>query len=90
MGESISAASRERIEVMTTSDKAVLKVLKIISTYQSPDEVILMLFVAFNNDLDTQEINEAIERIRNQVKMEFTLIKFVIIQPEVITSKITF
>ena len=90
MGESISAASRERIEVMTTSDKAVSKVLKIISTYQSPDEVILMLFVAFNDDLDTQEINEAIERIRNQVKMEFTLIKFVIIQPEVITSKITF
>ncbi|MET1055408.1 MAG: cation diffusion facilitator family transporter [Pedobacter sp.] len=87
MGEGISDTSKQRITEITEKDASVLKVMRIISTYQSPEDVMLMLIVAFKDDLDTQEINEGIERIRSEIRKEFSLIHFVIIQPEVITHK---
>ncbi|SEB19259.1 cation diffusion facilitator family transporter [Pedobacter hartonius] len=87
MGEGISDVSKQKITQITAEDPTVLKVMRIISTYQSPEDVMLILIVAFQEDLDTQEINEGIERIRTKIRQEFDLIHFVIIQPEVITHK---
>jgi cation diffusion facilitator family transporter len=86
MGEGISAETQKKIKVLAEKDPAVLKVISIISTYQSPEEVLLMLIIAFKADLNTEDINDAITRIRNDIREEFTLVRFVIIQPEVIKS----
>lgn len=83
LGEGLSKASREKITSIAEKDAAVLKVLSIISTYQSPEEVLLILILSFKEDLDTQDINDAIDRLRLEIKQEFKLIRFVIIQPEV-------
>lgn len=83
MGEGVSERSRKRIIEMTESDPSVLKVMNIMSTYQSPEDVLLILIVAFQEDLDTEDINNTINRIRTAIKKEFNLIHFVIIQPEV-------
>ena len=56
----------------------------ILSTYESPDEIVLMLIVYFKTDLGTQGIADAIERIRKTIKEEYTLVGFVIIQPQAI------
>jgi cation diffusion facilitator family transporter len=90
MGEGISAESRKKITIMAENDPAVLKIMNMISTYQAPEDVILILIIAFKADLDTQDINESIERIRSQIQEEFKLIRFVIIQPEVITHQFKF
>lgn len=82
MGEGISPESRSRIISLVEQDAAVLKVMHLLSTYQSPDEIILMLIVAFKEDMNTAEINEAVDRIRDTVKAEFGLIRFVMVQPE--------
>jgi len=82
LGEGISEVSKKKITMLTEKDPAVLKVLHILSTYQSPEEVILMLIVAFKEHQDTAEINNAIDRIRKDIKSDFNLIRFVIIQPE--------
>jgi cation diffusion facilitator family transporter len=84
MGEGISMDTQKKIRILTEKDPSVLKVISIISNYQSPEEVILMLIVAFKDDLDTEEINNAITRIRKDIKEEFSRVRFVIIQPEVI------
>ncbi|WP_313531461.1 cation diffusion facilitator family transporter [Sphingobacterium multivorum] len=54
----------------------------LLSTYQSPEDVILMLIIDFKDDLDTEDITEAITRIRTRIKTEFQFIHYVIIQPE--------
>jgi len=41
-----------------------------------------MIVVAFRDDLDTADINEAVERIREMVKKEFSLVRYVLVQPE--------
>jgi cation diffusion facilitator family transporter len=82
MGEGVSTQTRDKICRMVEGDGHVVKVQHILSTYQSPTEVLLMLIVAFKEDMDTEDINKAIDRIRDVIKTEFNLVRFVIIQPE--------
>jgi cation diffusion facilitator family transporter len=82
MGEGIAPETRQKIAQLAEKDPAVLKVKTILSTYQSPEEVVLMLIVDFKGHLDTEEITGAIERIRESIKKEFQLVRFVLIQPE--------
>jgi len=82
MGEGVSSETKTRICKLVQADDEVTKVLHILSTYQSPSEVLLMLIVAFKQGLDTAEINRAIDRIRDLIKAEFKLVRFVMIQPE--------
>jgi len=84
MGEGISPEMKERIRVLAEKDPSVSKIISIVSTYQSPEDVLLMLILAFKADLTTENINDAIVRIRGDVKKEFELVKFVIIQPAVV------
>jgi cation diffusion facilitator family transporter len=81
MGEGISRETQQKIKAVVEKDEAVLKVNNIMSTYQSPEEIVLMLIVTFKPDLDTENITDAIARVRSNVKNEFELVQFVIIQP---------
>jgi cation diffusion facilitator family transporter len=82
MGEGIAPKTREKIAKLAERDVAVVRTKSILSTYQSPEEVVLMLIVDLEDHLDTQEVTEAIQRIRENIKQEFHLVRFVIIQPE--------
>nr|WP_314498924.1 cation diffusion facilitator family transporter [uncultured Chryseobacterium sp.] len=82
MGEGIAPETRGKIAQLAEKDTAVVRTKHILSTYQSPEEVVLMLIIDFEEHLDTEEITEAIHRIRESIKKEFHLVRFVIIQPE--------
>lgn len=82
MGEGIAPETRQKIAQLAEKDAAVIKVKNILSTYQSPEEVVLMLIIDFEEDLDTESITGAIERIRESIKSEFQLVRYVLIQPE--------
>lgn len=82
MGEGIAPGTKLKIAALLERDPRVVKVMHLLSTYQSPSEVVLMLIVAFREELTTAEINEAIDEIRASVRKEFQLVRFVIVQPE--------
>jgi cation diffusion facilitator family transporter len=82
MGEGVSDTIKNKIIITAEKDPAVLKVQYVLSTYRAPEDVLLMLVIAFKPDLDTADINESIVRIRNTIKEQFGLMKFVAIQPE--------
>jgi divalent metal cation (Fe/Co/Zn/Cd) transporter len=84
MGEGISGDTRQKIRQLAEKDEAVIKVSSVLSTYQSPEEVMLMLLVVFKEHLDTEDITTAIERIRANIKTEFPLVEFVLIQPHAV------
>ncbi|TDO20609.1 cation diffusion facilitator family transporter [Pedobacter duraquae] len=83
MGEGIAPETQKKIIAIVEKNPAVIKAEQILSTYQSPEVVVLILIVAFQADLDTADINQAIDEIRADIKSEFKLVKFVIIQPEI-------
>jgi divalent metal cation (Fe/Co/Zn/Cd) transporter len=82
MGEGIAPETQKKIKALVEKDPSVVKVGRILSTYEAPEEVVLMLIVYFKPGLDTGEITNAIERVRKIIKEEFTRIEFVIIQPQ--------
>jgi cation diffusion facilitator family transporter len=84
MGEGIAPETQRKIKELVERDPAVIQVANILSTYESPDEIVLMLIVYFKTELETQRITDAIERIRKAIKEEYTLVGFVIIQPQAI------
>jgi cation diffusion facilitator family transporter len=82
MGEGIAPETQKKIKALVEKDPSIVKVSRILSTYEAPEEVVLMLIVYFKPGLDTGEITNAIERVRKTIKEEFTRIEFVIIQPQ--------
>ncbi|MDN5285504.1 MAG: Cation diffusion facilitator family transporter [Mucilaginibacter sp.] len=88
MGEGIRKDTKQRIKQIIEDDEATLSLMHILSTYQSPKEILLMLIVAFKPNLNTAQINDAIDRIREKIKKEYGLMRFVIIQPEVFEEKV--
>jgi len=82
MGESIMPENQRKIIAIAEQDEAVLKVQHLLSTYQAPEVIVLMLIITFKEHLETLEINLAIDRIRKAIKKEYPLVRFVIIQPE--------
>ncbi len=82
MGEGIAPETREKITKLAEQDDAVVRTKNILSTYQSPEEIVLVLIIDFKDHLDTEEITEAVQRIRRTVKTTFPLVRYVIIQPE--------
>ncbi|MFD2863885.1 cation diffusion facilitator family transporter [Mucilaginibacter antarcticus] len=88
MGEGIKLSTKKRIRQIVEGDAGVLKLMHLMSSYQSPEEILLMIIVAFKHDQNTLEINDSIDRIRGQIKAEYARIRFVIIQPDVIEGRI--
>jgi cation diffusion facilitator family transporter len=88
MGEGIRMNTKRRIRQIAEGDEGVMKLMHLMSTYQSPEEILVMMIIAFKPDMTTGQINDSIDRIREQVKSEFKRIRFVIIQPDVIEGKI--
>jgi len=84
MGEGIAPETQQKIIDLVQKDPAVIQARHILSTYQSPEEVVLMLIVAFEADLDTEDINKAIIRIRTNIKSLYPFVSFIIIQPEAV------
>lgn len=82
MGEGIAPETQKKIKILVEKDEAVMKVSNILSTYQSPEEVILMLIVQFKPNLDTEDITDAIARIENTIKEKFDRVEFILIQPQ--------
>lgn len=82
MGEGLSPETQNKIKDLTESDEDVIEVKSILSTYQSPKEVLLVLILTFQPNLDTEDLTNAIDRLREKIKNEYDVIKFVIIQPQ--------
>ncbi|GGH10789.1 cation diffusion facilitator family transporter [Mucilaginibacter phyllosphaerae] len=85
MGEGIAPVTQHKIRVLAEKDEAVIRVVNVLSTYQAPDDVILMLIVEFEPDIDTEDITASIERVRLAIKTAFPLIKLVFVQPQTYT-----
>lgn len=85
MGEGLSPETQKKIKDLAESDVDVIEVKSILSTYQSPREVLLVLILTFQPNLDTEDLTNAIDRLREKIKKEYDVIKFVIIQPQSVT-----
>jgi cation diffusion facilitator family transporter len=87
MGEPTSKKTLDRVVAITEADSSISKVSKSYSTHLSPDEIVLEMNVVFNEDLDTNQITSAIDRVTDGIKTEFPSTKQIFIQPVVNEAK---
>ena len=80
--KALKKTTQQKIISITESDPSAVKMMKVFSSYQSPENVFLILCVQFKKALRTEEIDHAINRIGNAIRKDFVLISYVIIQPE--------
>ncbi|PWT78060.1 MAG: cation transporter [Bacteroidetes bacterium] len=81
MGEGISKESEEKITDLVRQDRAVNNLHRIFSIYESPDEVLIVLIISFQEDLTVRQINQAIQRLKKTIRAEFGKINYIIIEP---------
>jgi len=81
MGEGIAQVTKTKIKTLIEKDTEVVSVQEILSTYLSPSEIVMIVMVAFREDLTGKQINAAIAKIRAEIKDQSELVKFVFIQP---------
>lgn len=82
IGEGISARTEEKIRDMIREDAMGIAVKRLFSIYQSPDEVLLILIVSFQDKLTAGEMGDKINTIRDKIKKKYPKISYVVIEPE--------
>ena len=82
MGESAEPAVLDGVMALTRRDPAVARVTRPLSMYLGPEEIILLLPVAFREELTTAEINRAVERIRGAIQRAYPAIRQLFVQPQ--------
>lgn len=87
MGEGLSPETQKRLKELIEADEDVIEVKSILSTYQSPKEVLLILILTFHAELDTENLTAAIDRLREDIKRKYEIIRFVIVQPQSVNAK---
>lgn len=81
LGEGVDSATRRRLVVLTEADPAVVQAVRIATIYLGPEEITLVQGVAFQPDLTTEAITQAIVRIHAAIRQEFPAVKHAYIQP---------
>ncbi len=86
MGEGVDSDTNRQLIHLTETDSTVLKTMRIATIYLGPEEITLVQEVAFQPDLNTSTINQAIVRIHALIQQEFPSIKRAYIQPVALTE----
>ncbi|MES1160237.1 MAG: cation diffusion facilitator family transporter, partial [Bacteroidota bacterium] len=81
MGEGISPQTEQNIIELIEKDFLPIQVKKMFSIYESPEEVLLVLILDFPS-LDTEELNNKIDAVKEAIRKRYPKINYIIIQPD--------
>jgi cation diffusion facilitator family transporter len=81
MGEGVSAETEQKIMELIEKDFSPIQVKKMFSIYESPDEVLLVLILDFPS-LNTEELNNKIDAVKEAIRKRYPKINYIIIQPD--------
>jgi cation diffusion facilitator family transporter len=80
MGEGISSRTEQQINDIIQEDRST-RVKRFFSIYQSPEEVLIVVIIAFQPQLTTTALNSKITGIKKKIREKFPKINDIIIQP---------
>jgi len=81
MGETASPQVLKDVVHITAQDRDVITVSDPLSMFMGPEEIVLVLYVVFRNNLTTQQINGSMERIQENITKPYPYFKRILIQP---------
>ena len=87
IGEGATAETVASIREITNSDPAVDKVIKVLTLHFGPQEILLNLEIKFVQDLETEELAIAVERLENSISSKHSEIQNIFIEAKSIAAK---
>lgn len=81
LGEAPNEKVMQRVIALAEKDEAITKIKRHFSTYLAPEDVVLQLVAVFKDNLTTQQITDAVERITKRIQQKFPRIKRIFIEP---------
>ena len=86
IGEGASTITVASIRQITNDDPAVAKVLKILTLHFGPEEILLNLEIEFVEDLETEELAIAVERLESSISTQHAEVQNIFIEAKSITA----
>lgn len=80
VGEGVSSTTVTQIRTLVCADPAVKGVLRVLTLYFGPEDVLLNLELQFDKNLSAEEVAAAIERIEAAIRSRYTRIKYIFIE----------
>lgn len=87
IGEGANAETVASIKKITNDDPAVERVIKVLTLHFGPQEILLNLEIKFVDDLETEELAIAVERLENAINSQHSEIENIFIEAKSITVK---
>ena len=87
IGEGATAETVASIREITNSDPAVDKVIKVLTLHFGPQEILLNLEIKFVQDLETEELAIAVERLESSISSQHSEIQNIFIEAKSIAVK---
>ncbi|MEL7011063.1 MAG: cation transporter, partial [Cyanobacteria bacterium J06588_4] len=75
------------IRTITNSDPAVEKVIKVLTLHFGPQEILLNLEIKFVDELETEELAIAVERLESSISNQYPEIQNIFIEAKSISAK---
>ena len=87
IGEGATAETVASIRKITSSDPAVDKVVKVLTLHFGPQEILLNLEIKFVQDLETEELAIAVERLESSISSQHSEIQNIFIEAKSIAAQ---
>jgi len=82
IGEGISQKTEKAIIGIVKKDTGVVGAPRIFSIYESPDEVLLVVLLAFRPELTVGAMTDKVAAIKENIRREYPKIAYIIVQPQ--------
>ena len=86
IGEGANPQTVASLKNITQADPAVKKVVRVLTLYFSPQEVLLNLEIQFQQNLSTEKLAVAIERLEKQIRQEHPEIKQIFVEAKSLSA----
>ena len=82
VGQSTDRATVREIRALLVQDPAVEQVGRVLTVHYGPDDVVAEIELYFRRDLPAEQLAHAIDRLQEQLRQRFTLLKHVFIEAQ--------
>lgn len=86
IGEGANAETVASIKNITTEDPAVEKVIRVLTLHFGPEEILLNLEIQFTEELETEELAIAVERLETAIRSQHSEIQNIFIEAKSISA----
>lgn len=87
IGEGVDAVTVQKLRSLVLADPAVNNVLRLLTLYFGPHEVLLNIEIQFHQNLSAEDVTQAIDRVESKIREHYPDIKNIFVEAKSLTGR---